>query len=86
MVTLPIEFVSTKFPGYFWNTANQQLYSVKSSGVLRPLKYTRASTFTHGVEGYRVCVRGYRRWLTLSYLKSIPHDQTTIYPVEVRPV
>ena len=37
MVTLPKDFVAIKFPGYFWNIKEQRLYSMKVTGVLRPL-------------------------------------------------
>jgi hypothetical protein len=86
MVTLPKEFVATKFPGYFWNTSEKKLYSVKVSGYLHPLRYTRASPFTHGVEGYRVSVSGERRWLTLAYLNKLRPNEDTVYPVQLEVV
>jgi hypothetical protein len=36
MVVMPDEFVATRYPGYFWNTDDQKLYSIKVTGT----KYT----------------------------------------------
>lgn len=36
-VKLPKQFVSTRWPGYYWNIKEERLYSCKISGVLRPL-------------------------------------------------
>lgn len=30
-----------KFPGYFWHTLEKQLYSIKISGELKPLKLSK---------------------------------------------
>ena len=60
MVTLPKDFVAIKFPGYFWNIKEQRLYSMKVTGVLRPLAgpYT-PNHFNHLLApAYRISING----------------------------
>ncbi len=38
MITFPEQFVKLKHPGYFWNTEEKRLYSIKIGGVLKPMK------------------------------------------------
>ena len=39
MITLPETFTPLKkYPGYFWDTKEQQLYSIKKDGELKKLK------------------------------------------------
>jgi hypothetical protein len=83
MVTLPREFVATKFPGYFWNTTEKKLYSVKVSGYLHPLKSIKPSHFNDWTAGYKVSVQGERRWLRLDYLNRLRPNEDTVYPVQV---
>lgn len=73
MVTLPKDFVKTKFPGYFWNVKEQVLYSIKVTGELRPLKFQKARTFynIYHPAGYRVSVDGHKRTLVLEYLQKL---------------
>lgn len=85
MVTLPPEFVATKFPGYFWNYSTMKLYSIKISGELKPLKYTKPDYFNRWqCGGYRVSVNGRKRVLLDDYLHYIePSDsQVQIYTGE----
>jgi carbonic anhydrase len=81
MVTLPPEFVATKYPGYFWNVETQALYTAKL-GVLRELKYYGPNRWNHYVEGYRVCDQGERRTLMLKYLKGLKRVDHQMFPVE----
>jgi len=75
MITLPPQYIATKFPGYFWNVNQQALYSIKVSGVLTRLKHTKPSIFTHWNSGYRVSVNGRRMWLSDQYLTNLkPHN------------
>lgn len=77
MVILPPQFVATKFPGYFWNTHTQTVYSLKS-GELRALPRIKPSTWTQ-VDGWRVSVKGVKQYLHIAYLKKLdPHDFHTI--------
>ena len=70
MVTLPKDFVATRYPGYFWNVTEKKLYSLKVTGELRPLTFFKGGTF-HGVQyepGYKISVNGERRKYTMQYL------------------
>jgi hypothetical protein len=83
MVTLPYGFVSTWFPGYFWNTEEQRLYSLKIDGVLKPIRYVTPNHFNHLNEpGYRVSHKGVRRFMPMSKLKALPKHHTDVIPVK----
>lgn len=79
MIQFPSEFVATKYPGYFWNTTLNKLFTAKL-GVLRELKYHGPNRWNRYVEGYRVCHEGERRTLTLKYLHSLKESDST-FPV-----
>lgn len=73
MVTLPVDFVATRYPGYFWNVTEKKLYSIKVTGELRPMKFDKGGTF-YGVRyepGYKISVNGKRRKYTMSYLGTL---------------
>jgi hypothetical protein len=75
MVTLPPEFVETRLPGYFLNTDNMAVYSIKIDGVLKKIKHIGPNKWNHYRSGYRVSHKGQKRWLDDQYLKTIvPHD------------
>ena len=80
MVTLPPEFTATKIPGYFWNTKTQELYSLKIGGELRKLKGpSTPNYFNHLPEdAYRVCHKGQRRNLYISYLEGLEPADSVI--------
>ena len=80
MVTLPKEFVATKYPGYFWNIPEQKLYSVKVIGMLKPLARQYANQFNHFVDGYKISIRGNRRVLALDYLKTLK-PKSSVFPI-----
>ena len=73
MVTLPVDFVATKAPGYFWNVKEQKLYSIKVSGELKPLAFHKGGNFgwIRVEPGYQISVKGRKRTFTLDYLKSL---------------
>ena len=82
MVTLPKNFVTTKFPGYFWNTIEHKLYSIKVTGQLRPLRFSKGGTF-YGVRikpGYSISVNGVRRTYPLDQLEKLT---TSTYPQKI---
>jgi hypothetical protein len=87
MVRLPEEFIATKFSGYFFNTKENVLYSVKIRGVLRPLKKTSPNYFNKLREpAFYISVDGKRRAYVISKLlklaekaKENPVDE--IFPV-----
>jgi len=81
-IMLPEEFETTRFPGYFWNTANQKLYSIKMHGVLRPLKLQKPNHFTPvSIRSpyYQVSVRGRSRYLLLDELSRIKRSFERVY-------
>ena len=77
MVTLPKGFVSTKYPGYFWNIEEEKLYSVKVHGVLKPMKMQGPSMWNHGLANYKVSVRGKHRYLYVDDLKKLKPKRET---------
>lgn len=80
MITFPPEFVVTKFPGYFWNTKTQRLYTMKVSGELREMRYNRPNQWNNYREGYQVSYRGVRRFYTIQYLKTLqPQEIQVVY-------
>ena len=79
MVTLPIQFIATKYPGYFWNVDDQVLYSLKVTGVLKPLCKTFPNHFNNYSEpGYRVSVKANRRFLSMTYLTQLESGDSVI--------
>jgi len=73
MVTLPKDFVATRFPGYFWNVAEKKLYSLKVTGELRPMAFNKGGFFygTKFEPGYQISVNGRKRRFTVDYLTSL---------------
>ncbi len=70
MVTLPKDFVATRYPGYFWNVVERKLYSLKVTGELRPMKFDKGGRF-YGrdiLPGYRISVNGRKGKMTMEYL------------------
>ena len=79
MVTLPPNFMATRFPGYFWNVETRQLYSIKVGGVLRPLKIRKPSVWNKlRCDAYPVCVNGERRYLSIDYLNKLTYCDSVI--------
>lgn len=80
-VSMPPEFVATRFPGYFWNTKTQTLFTAKL-GVLRQLKMVGPNKYNMLTEyGYRVSHQGHKKFMPLRYLKGIKPVHT-VFPVE----
>ena len=79
LVTLPEHFVGLRFyPGYFYNTEDQQLYSLKS-GILKSLKIKnpyKNRTIDIGYH-YTVSVCGWRKHISQDYLKNLKESQVT---------
>jgi hypothetical protein len=70
MVTLPKEFVATRYPGYFWNVVEKKLYSIKVTGELKPMAFDKGGRF-YGrdiLPGYRISVNGRKGKMTMEYL------------------
>ena len=82
MITFPDGFVATRFPGYFWNTTDEKLYTMKVTGVLRPMRISYPPAhYEHGHESYRVSVNGVRRRLTTAQIKRALIRGTSTVPV-----
>ena len=85
MVTLPKDFVAIRYPGYFWNLKEQKLYSMKVTGVLRPLagpyKPNPFNNYTCPV--YQISVGGHKRGIGIDYLKKLKSANSTI-PMETK--
>jgi hypothetical protein len=73
MVTLPKEFVATRYPGYFWNVVEKKLYSIKVTGELRPMAFHKGGNFgwVRVEPGYQISVNGRKRRFTMEYLGSL---------------
>ena len=84
MIVFPPEFVPTRYPGYFWNTAEKKLYSIKVTGELRPLKFDKGGCFfgKNIQPGYRVSVKGERRKMTMAYLGALAANVNHTIEVE----
>lgn len=78
MVTLPKEFVATRYPGYFWNVTERKLYSLKVTGELRPMTFQRGGRFYGRIiePGYSISVNGRKRKYTMEYLGSLKATDT----------
>jgi hypothetical protein len=73
MVTLPKDFVATRYPGYFWNVVEKKLYTLKVTGELRPMAFFKGGIF-YGQRfdpGYQISVKGRKRRYTMEYLGSL---------------
>lgn len=82
MITFPPEFAAfPKFPGYFWNTQTETLYSIKCGGVLRELKRTYPNQWNHFKSGYTLSLHGKRRIIQIDDLKKLCVTNFTI-PME----
>ncbi len=87
VIIFPAGYVATKYPGYFWNTKTQTLFSIKIGGELRELKLTKPShwnNFFHGNPkggngAYRISHKGQRRILFVNVLKELTESHT-IFP------
>ncbi len=84
MITFPPEFTSLLYPGYFWNTKDQQLYSIKVTGVLRPLKYQKGNRYNHYVPGYSISVNGEKKHIPINMLKKCKKPTDSVIPVQLR--
>lgn len=83
MVTLPKDFVSIRYPGYFWNLKDQRLYSMKVTGILRPLSGPyKPNQFNRALYPvYQISVGGYKRNISVDSLKKLKAANSTI-PME----
>lgn len=71
MITFPPEFVITKYPGYYWNTVDCKLYTIKITGELRPMVFRTGNRWNHYRSGYQISHRGHRKFLSMDYLRTL---------------
>ena len=86
MIIFPYGFVSTKYPGYYWNVRTEKLSSVKIGGELREIKISKPNHWNKlyqtdkGAEGgYRISHKGRRYWLYVTELKQL-EEKHEIFP------
>ena len=85
-ITFKPEFIATMYPGYFFNTEDEKLYSMKIDGVLKPLKFYKPNPWNHLFRhpltlktgekvytkgGYYVSFRGRRKFYAIEHLKEL---------------
>lgn len=84
LTRLPAGFVATQWPGYFWNMVDQNLYSIKIDGVLKPLTHQKMfydkwkGYFLPG--GWNISVCGRRGRVTREEMKKI-FPKASLIPV-----
>jgi hypothetical protein len=93
MVTLKPKFIATNFPGYFFNVEDDQLYSLKVDGVLKPLKFVtpnywnkidsypiklKDGTKVISKGGYNISVKGRRKFYPIERLKELEHTDSVV--------
>jgi len=73
MINIPKSFVALKYPGYFWNTEENKLYSMKVQGILRPLRLNKGGMYQGQVfeDAYRISVNGFRKYITPDQIQKI---------------
>jgi hypothetical protein len=84
MITFPPEFTALIYPGYFWNVKDKQLYTIKVTGVLRPLKFQRANRYNNGVPGYSISVDGNKKHIPINSLKTCKKPSDSVIPVQLQ--
>ena len=65
MITFPKGFVKIYYPGYFWDTINKELYSIKVGGILKKLP-CRKPFYGYGnfiPAGYQLSYKGSRKFM-----------------------
>jgi hypothetical protein len=81
MIVLPAGFVSTRYPGYFWNIPEQKLYTAKG-GVLKKMYFSKG--YNNHPPGYKVSHLGYRKTMSLEYLQYLKYPtKVEIFPMKV---
>ena len=98
MITFPPEFQPvTLYPGYYWNTKTNKLFSIKISGILKELRLNRVHGVAHsrgaflgipvGTPYYSISHKGRRISLTVDVLKGLnEHKVDYVVPVQTKMV
>lgn len=91
MVKFPKKFVQLdRFPGYYWNTEEKHLYSIKVTGVLRKLTFHKGfigyarGTYLEVPPGYQISKDGHKRHLSVTVIENLvaAADKKQKVPVE----
>jgi len=71
--------VLTKYPGYYWDVVEKELYTIKGSGTLKKMKRVKAGSFGRYTwkAGYRISHEGIPRKYTLEQLNKLKADTFT---------
>jgi len=83
MVTFPPEFTALRYPGYFWNTSDLKLYTIKVSGILRPLQFQKAHRYNHYIPGYQISVNGRKKYIPLDALMKCRKPVDSVIPTQL---
>jgi hypothetical protein len=83
MQIIPPEFVPIKYPGYYWNTRTETLFSLKY-GVLRQMQLIKPNCWNKwNGPGYRISHEGKKRAVLLPALKAGKWNaKSTVFPIE----
>jgi len=83
LTRLPAGFVATKWPGYFWNMEEEDLYSIKVDGVLKPLTHQRDFRWGHYTfpAGWSISHKGRKFRVTREQLKKNFMPAASLIPV-----
>ena len=72
VIKFPKKFIQLdKYPGYYWHTEEKQLYSLKITGVLRPMVKSKAFCgYGYNIPaGWRISKNASRRVLTVEIIE-----------------
>ncbi len=90
MVKFPKKFVQLdRFPGYYWNTEEKHLYSIKVTGVLRKLTFHKGfngyarGTYLEIPPGYQISMHGAKRYLAVSSIERMVENSPSKQKVPV---
>ena len=79
MISFPENFIATPWDGYFWNTKEQILYSIKIGGVLKPLKVKVPNYFNRAtLPFYELSINGRPKYVSIAHLKILQEKPYTI--------
>lgn len=79
MITFLKELIPTEFDGYFFDPKNDQLYSIKIGGVLKPLKLIKPNRFNHlRSPAFYISVNGVRKAYMLDRLQKLSNEDYEI--------
>lgn len=87
MIRFPIGLVSIQYPGYFWDTIDKQLLTIKG-GTLRPLKKRKPSIWSKNRDCaghyYEVSVNGKKKFISLDSLLKLRYTALTeVLPIQM---